>query len=140
MEVLEALALGVARQKSVFERGVGGVPVPQEMHEIQQIGVAKRAVAEAQQALQIRILVLGDELVGRVVHQRQQLGAFADDGRALPPGQQRGKEAANLNVGPLGEAVGDLDGVGGDELGAVVVGEALGEEALHGAEIGHKKR
>jgi len=77
----------VAHQKRGFQGVVLSVPVAQKMHEIQQVGITKGAVAEAQQFFQILILVLGDELVRGIVHAAQQLVALVDDGRPLPPGQ-----------------------------------------------------
>ena len=110
----------MAHQKRGFERLVLPVPMAQEMHEIQQIGIAERPVAEAQQLLQILVLVLGDELVRGVVHAAQQLVALVDDGGPLPPGQQRGEEGRDFNILPLAEAVRNLNGVVFDKFRAVV--------------------
>ena len=120
MEIHQPRPLRVTHQKRGFQGVVLTVPMAQKMHEVQQVGVAKSAVAEAQQLFQILVLVLGYELVRGIVHAAQQLVALVDDGGPLPPGQQRGEEGRDFNILPLAEAVRNLNGVVFDKFRAVV--------------------
>lgn len=97
-----------------------GIVVPEETDEVQQVGIVEGTVFEAEELPEVLITVVQDKLVGIVIHAPEEIGAFVDDGFALPPSQNCRKECGNFDILFFLKTVGNADGIILDEVGAVV--------------------
>jgi hypothetical protein len=87
-------------------------------------------VLKVEQRFQIARAMAEHKGMGFVVHHRQQFPALADDRNPLSPGQDRGKQSADLDVLLFTEGMRDRNGIVRDERRLVVVQYFLVEKVL----------
>jgi hypothetical protein len=115
-------------QKSRFQRIVVLVIPLEEFQKIQRIGRLKSAVLEPQEAFAVVFLVVFDKIVGRPVHQPEELGGIVDDGLSLAPGKHGRPEGRDFDVLFFEKTVWDANRVVFYEIRAVVPPHRVVEE------------
>ncbi len=102
----------------------------QELNEVKQVCRLKCAMLEGQHLFQILLSVLGDELVWRIIHQRQQFTRFIENGCTIAPGKDGGEEARDLDVGLLTELMRNRDRIVWNKRSLVVLPEFLFQQLV----------
>ena len=77
----------------------------QQPDKMQQICRVESSVFEGQQAFQVSVFVVNNELVWRLIHQCHQFIAFVDDGGTVTPGKNGSKKSCYFDVSFLAKTM-----------------------------------
>ena len=94
-----------AGYKGILQRSVPAVMMLQQVQKIEQVGSIECAMGEAEELLQVGIVVMEDELMRVVIHPPHELLAIVDYGGAVAPCEHCCKKACNLDILLFGEGV-----------------------------------
>ena len=111
------------------------IMVAQHVDEMQDIRCVESSVLEIKEFFKVRFLVLRDEGKRRIVHQLHQLMAFVDDGGAIAPGKNGGKETRDLDILFSGEAMRYGNRIFFDESSLVIVLQSLVQVDFHRCQL-----
>src|SRR5215217_6167337 len=92
------LFISCYRYKSIFKRFILCIVPLQELEKVEQVCSIECTMYKGQEFLQVRILMLHDELVRCLIHPIEQAHTVIDDRSAVTPGQHRGKKPGDLNI------------------------------------------
>lgn len=113
--------ISAVHKKKVFQRFMMEIEGFQKTDKIQQISFIECPVFVALHPFQVPLLMMEDKIVWCHVHPVQQVIAFSDDGDALTPGKDSGKQRGNLYVLIFSKPVRDRHRVVNDKTWPVIL-------------------